>query len=788
MKEKLINYFKAAVIVCAAIFVYRPALMGNWIWDDTYEILENAEIKGPISSLFSIWIKPSSVDYFPLKASVQWLEWHAWGPNPLGYHLVSLVLHIVSALLIWRCLSKLGLSLAWWGGLLFLIHPIAVESVAWISELKNTLSLPFLLLAWDAVLEDNLDNKWSLNLKSFKIRALFWFILAMLSKSSVVMFPVTYLLYCWWKTNRISWKSFKDSIPFFSVSIVLGLVTLWFQQNRVIVGSDLGNADAITRLIASSLSILFYIKKILFPTDLIPVYVRWSITPISLEMITLWIVFIGIIIFLYKKKSLYSRSILFGLGFFGLNIVPVLGIIPMYFMRFSWVSDHFAYISFIGFIALLVAGLSNFYDNHQSSLSFRMVILSVLFSVSALFLYLTYNQSRLFSGGEAFWNRVCINDPKSWAAHYNLANALQFEPGRQKEAINQYNIALQLTPDAGQGKPGSAWHANLYARVHTNLGGLLSPFPENRKIVIEHYQRAVELDPTSSETHFNLGVMYQSDPLRKTDAITQYKETIRIEPRWVEAYYNLGNLYAELNGYEKEAIACYRKAIAIRPDYLEAHYNLGSILARTGQDLEESAKQYETVTKLNTKSIEAYLRAASVYQILNKLDAAIINYEGALKLDFRSFQAHYNLGLILAKIPERKLDAITHYEQALVLDPQSADTHYNLANLISQLPDRSEEAISHYEAAIKNKPDFLEANYNLAILLSKSTTKRNEAAQCYQNAINLNPDLYFIHYHYGLLLARDERTRNEAAKEFNKSISLNPNFEPAYKALEELKK
>ena len=787
MKAKLVNFLKVVSVLGAGIFVYSPALFGHWIWDDTAEILDNEEIKGPLSSIFSIWFHPSSSDYFPFKATVQWFEWHSWGPNPLGYHLVSVALHVLSAVLLWRCLTKLGCTFAWWGGLLFAVHPLAVESVAWISELKNTLSLPLLLFAWNTILDENLEsgnNSWS---SPSKLKALGWFSLAMLSKSSVVMFPVTYLLYIWWKTNRITWNDIKSSSPFFSVSAVLGAVTIWFQQNRVIVGSDLVNADAFTRIIASSLSILFYLKKALLPINLIPVYLRWSIIPVSLEMILIWFLIIGSILFLYLKRNTYGRNILFGLGFFGINLVPVLGVVPMYFMRFSWVSDHFTYISLIGIIALFVAGLGKLSDIYTSSSTVKLAITCGLFMLAGVLSYMSYDQAGLYSGGEAFWGRVCKNDPNSWAAHYNLAAALQFEPGKQGDAIKQYQLALNLTPDAGQGKPGSAWHANLYARVHTNLGGLLVHYPEYKDQALVHYQKAVQLDPLSSETHFNLGVVYQDDPLHKLDAITEYQETIRIEPKWVEAYYNLGNLLVELNGHESEAIDAYRKAIALRPNYVEAHYNLGSLLARTGIDLNEAGRQYEIVIKLNPKSADAYLRAGSVFQTLGKNEEAIRSYEGAIKLNYSSFIAHFNLGLLLSKDSARKLDAITHYQESLVINSQSADAHYNMANLLSDVVGREDEAIDHYESALLIKPNFVEAEYNLAILISRNERRRAEVLQRYQNALRLRPDLYFMHYHYALLLARDPDRKNEAILEFETTLKLNPEFTPARDALKQLR-
>ena len=784
MMAKASNYFKVFIYLAIGLFIYSPALFGTWIWDDTAEILENAEIKGTLGSLVSIWFNPSAVDYYPLKTTVQWIEWHVWGPHVLGYHLVSIFLHILSALLVWKCLQKLGLKLAWWGGLFFLIHPLAVESVAWISELKNTLSLPLLLLAWNSLLDNDPVRDGSFWITPKLRTSLIWFTLAMLAKASVIMFPFTYLVYVWWKMGRITWVNIKTTIPFFAVALILGLVTIYFQQSRVIVGSDLDNADVVTRIIASSLSILFYFNKIILPQGLEPVYTRWSIVPIRLEMIFLWIIFIGLILFLYKKKSRCNRSVLFGIGFFGLNLAPVLGIIPMYFMRFSWVSDHLVYISLIGIGALITAAFDEALVKYAR---YKRAINGVLILIALIGIYLSFNQDELYKGGETFWKRVCLNDPKSWAAHYNLAVALQFEPGRQEDALKEYKLALNLTPDAGQGKPGSAWHANLYARVHTNMGGILRSFPGTTQEVMEHYRKAVALDPKSADTHFNLAVLYQDDVTHKLDAIYEYEQALRYDPNWVEVYYNLGNLYSELGDRDDEAERAYRSAIRLNPNFIQAHYNLGSLFARSGHNLEQAVHEYEQVTRLNPQSFDAYLRAASVYQTLGNSEQAIRNYESSLRINYASFQAHFNLGLLLAKTQNRQLDAITHYQQALTIEPLNADTHYNLANLLSSIPSKSSEAVEHYKAAMQSKPDFPEALYNLAILLSKDETKLSEAITYLQSAIELKPDVYFMHYRLGLLYARNPASRSEAIREFQIALKLNPSYGPAKEALSGLR-
>jgi len=210
----------ALLIVAAGLWVFWPALHGAWLWDDDLLITNNPLIHDP-AGLGKIWFAPTTslIDYLPITVSVEWLEWHLWGMNTFGYHLTSIVLHLTSALLVWRLLTKLGLRLAWLGGLLFAIHPVMVESVAWIAELKNTLSLPPFLLAMCAWIDYDEQGKWT-----EYVLALGLFLVAMLCKATMVMFPVVILLYAWWKRGRVGVRDLAGNAPFFALSVVLGAI------------------------------------------------------------------------------------------------------------------------------------------------------------------------------------------------------------------------------------------------------------------------------------------------------------------------------------------------------------------------------------------------------------------------------------------------------------------------------------------------------------------------------------------------------------------------------------
>lgn len=265
------GFLPAALIVLAVGWVFFPALHGGWFWDDYFEITHNAELRG---SLWKIWLAPVSPDYFPLKATVQWVQWRLWGDHVIGYHLTSVGLHLLSAFLLWRLFRRLGLPLAWVGGLLFAVHPLTIESVAWIAELKNTLSLPLVLLAMSAYLDYD-ERKRGPDYG----RSLLLFAAAMLCKSSVVMFPVVILLHAWWKRGRFTREAFRASAAFFAVSLVLGLVTVWFQHHRAIGSVEIQTGGFFSRLAAAGLSVVFYLSKCFWPVGLLPNYPRWSVDP-----------------------------------------------------------------------------------------------------------------------------------------------------------------------------------------------------------------------------------------------------------------------------------------------------------------------------------------------------------------------------------------------------------------------------------------------------------------------------------------------------------------------------
>jgi hypothetical protein len=342
---------KATILVAVGLWIFSPVFNGDWIWDDTTLVAENDSLRS-LTGLGKIWFAAPATDYWPMTWTLLWVEWHLWGAHTLGYHLCSVALHLTSAFLIWRLFSKLGLRWGWLGGLVFVVHPLAVESVAWISEIKNTLSLPFFLLSLNAYIDADQGRGG----KGYG-RALLFYLIAMLCKSSVVMLPVDLLLYHWWRHGRITWFDCRRMLPYIAIALALGSVTLYFQATHYTESDVVRDRGIITRLIGAGAAIFFYIGKFILPVDLVPIYPRWNLNPPSLSRLLTLPLLALTLAALWTKRKTWGRHALFGVGFFLINLLPVIGLCRMTWMNVSWVADHLVYIPMIGLIGCAVAGL-----------------------------------------------------------------------------------------------------------------------------------------------------------------------------------------------------------------------------------------------------------------------------------------------------------------------------------------------------------------------------------------------------------------------------------------------
>jgi Flp pilus assembly protein TadD len=581
--------FLALAMILAAGWIYGPALHGGWIWDDKTEIPKIAALAGP--GLFGkIWVAPDTGDYYPVKVTVEWLQWRLWGNDTFGYHLTNLVLHCGSALLLWWLLRKLGLRCARFAGLLFIVHPLAVESVAWIDELKNTLSLPFLLLAMIAYLEwEEKGRKLEYGL------SLLCFLLAMLSKSSVVMFPVVLLLYAWWKRGALRRADLRATAPFFAISLLLGLVAIHFQQQYGLAGDGviaLGGWP--TRIARAGLIAVFYLAKGVWPFGLMPIYPRWPVEAAALVSWLPWLVLAAAAAGCWAQRKTWGRHVLFGLGCFFLNLAPVLGFIPISHFRFTWTMDHLAYLPLVGLVSLAAGGLGALEARWaRSAPTLRWLAMGAAAAVCALLAGASRGYAARFRSAEDLWTYAVERNPSAWVAHQNLGEAL-FERGAVPAAIAEYQEAERLAPDS------------VYA--HLNLGiawAVMGRWPA----ALAEDREALRLKPGWAGTNKIL-----ADTLcragRPAEAIPYYERALRITPAFPAAENGLGSALFRTN-HVAEAQAHFATALLLNPNYAEAHNNLGVILAGTGHRAEAEAN-FEAALRINPNYPDARANLAAL--------------------------------------------------------------------------------------------------------------------------------------------------------------------------------
>ena len=631
-----------ALLLLATSLAYLPAWNGLPLWDDAAHMTKPALRSA--AGLASIWTRLGATQqYYPLMHSTFWLEYQLWGASTLGYHLVSILLHFASALLVVKILRRLDIPGAWLAGGIFALHPVMVESVAWISELKNTLSGVFFLAAALAYLK--FDNKRA---TKFYAVALVLFVLGLLCKSVIVTLPPALLVVLWWMRGRLSWK--RDGVPllpFFIIGLVSGLFTAWVERTFIGAAGSAFHVGLTERCLIAGRAVWFYLFKLLWPANLIFIYPRWHVdASVAWQYLFPAAFLVAALLFWRLRKR--SRAPMAVLLYFPITLFPALGFFNVYPFRYSFVADHFQYLACLGPIAAAAAGIVKVAGYMKDRL--RRPLQPILSGVvlSALFI-LSWSQSRMYSDAETLYRTTIARNSDCWMAHTHLG-LLLMNKGRHDEAMAHLLRALALTPD----------QADAHADAHANLGLLLMDTGRYDEAKA-HLLKALELDPNHADAHNNLGIVLVRQG-QTEEAIGHYQKALELHPDHAEIHYNLGDLLAKM-GQPDQAMAHYQKALALLPDYADAHNNLGRLLAQ-----------------------------------MDRPGEAIAHFRKALEHDPNQANAQNNLGVMLARIGQTD-EAIVHYRKALEIDPVESD---HLDNLVSALLKKGQldEAISTLQHAL----------------------------------------------------------------------------------------
>lgn len=620
--------------LCLLLFVvtllaYLPAWSGKPIWDDKEHFTNPALYS--LDGFCRIWTQLGATrQYYPLVHSAFWIEYKLWGYLPVGYHLTNILLHAFSALLLLKILRQLALPGAMFAAAIFALHPVEVESVAWISELKNTLSGFFYLGA--ALTYLHFDQKRN---QSLYCLALALFLLGLMSKTVIATLPAALLVVFWWKRGEYSWKrDVIPLIPFFGLGLTLGLLSAWVERKFIGAEGSEFTFTFVERLLIAGRAFWFYLGKFLWPVNLIFCYPRWIVSQ------TLWWQYLypaAALLLLASLWFLKRRGLLAGLLFFLVTLFPALGFLNVYPFRFSFVADHFQYLASIGPISLVVVGIAKTLAPFEKKRPYLMpVVSSVLLIV--LFI-LTWRQCGMYIDNVTLWRATVAKNPDSWMPHDNLGVAL-LQNGKLEEAISEHYKALILNPNS--------------AETYNNLANALL---QNNQIerAIASYEKSIGINPSNQSTHYNLGNLLLYHTTQFDSAILHLEQCLKIEktlgawPENIYAHYDLGVAFYKVGHFE-QSVSHYQKALEIQPVFIEASTNLSWILAtspittvRNGTKALELAIQSDRLANGGDPKILRNLAAA--YAELGRFSEAIKAAKHAYSISI--MQADANLAELL---------------------------------------------------------------------------------------------------------------------------------------------
>ncbi len=572
-------WWTAAPIFGLALACYWPALHGGFVWDDDAHVTR-PELRS-VAGLWRIWSDVYSTrQYYPLLHSAFWIEHRLWGDATLGYHLANVVLHATAACLLVLILRRLKVPGACVAGLFFAVHPVCVESVAWISEQKNTLSLVFYLLAGLAYLRFDGDRDRPAARRAYLLATLL-FIMALLTKSVTATLPAALLVIFWWQRGRLEWRrDVRPLVNWFIFAIASGLFTSFVESKLVGAEGTEFDLTLVQRCLLAGRIIWFYLGKLLWPAHLIFMYPHWDAKSAAAGwtgyLVAAVLVTVGL--WLLRRRS---RGPLAAWLFFVGSLFPTLGFLNVYPFIFSYVADHFQYLASIGVITAVSAGAAGLLD--RASLPVRAAGWGLVAALVASLCVLSRAQCAIYEDGPTLYRKTIERNPGSWLARNNLGVWYR-DHGEPGEAMAQYAEALRLKSD--------------YAPAQNNMGIALATIPGRLNEAIAHYREALRLQPDYAEAHNNLGIAWFNTPGRLSDAIAQFDEALSSKPDFAEAHNNLGNALARLPDRLDDAVTQYKEALRLMPNSAEIRFNIALVLLRIPGRENEAAVELEAVLRI----------------------------------------------------------------------------------------------------------------------------------------------------------------------------------------------
>jgi Flp pilus assembly protein TadD len=612
----------ALVIFALVLVAYRPILPGNFLMDDWRMVkADNPLVNGDFGPC-SIWFQKE----WPLSWFVFWAQWLAWGPHPGCYHAVNMLLHAVSAVLLWRLLARLKIPGAWVAAAIFAVHPVCVNSVARIAEMKNTLSLPFFLLSFWLFLPNltsppnpNLNPNLNPTPERCALPALRYglslaaFVLALLSKTSTIMLPVVLLACVAWQRGRITRRDLLRTGPFFLLALAFGLMSAWFQKHQQLVGMTLQPESFLERLALAGRVFWFYLGKALLPLNLNLVYPWWKVDATAPASYIPDLLFCAAVLVCWRFRRGWGRHVLFGLGIFAITLFPVLGFFDSQFLTRWRVSDHLQYLPLIAPVTLAVAGMAFLLP----AAAFRGVAAVLV----GLLSFLTFQRAQVFASEETLFRDTLAKNPAAWGIHNDLGVILAARKN-YSEAMEHFVASLQSNPD--------------YSEAQSNLGQALA-VQGKLNDAEPHYLAAIKLKPDDPETHRRFAVLLiQQGRTREAlhhqrMALTfSLKPDIKMRMDYVALLHQTGDL--------RGAVAQLRQVLLLKPDSVEALNNLAWMLATASDDTlrdgAEAVRYAERAARLPpVKEMCVPGTLAAAYAEAGRFPEAIATAEKAVEME-----------------------------------------------------------------------------------------------------------------------------------------------------------
>lgn len=595
-----------ALIAVVTLTAYFPALSGDFLWDDAGHVTSPALQSW--SGLGRIWFEVGATQqYYPLLHSAFWLEHRLWGDAALGYHLINVLWHVTAATLLVALLRRLAVHGAVLAGMLFALHPVCVESVAWISEQKNTLSTVFYLaaaLAWLRFEEERRPARYLI--------ATLWFLAALLTKTVTATLPAALLVVTWWRHGRLSWREdVQPLLLWFALGVAAGLGTAWLETTQIGAGGDAFALGALERGLLAGRVAWFYLGKLIWPAELTFFYPRWAIDAASAWQ---WLYPVATLATLAAAGwwSRRDRAPLAAVLLFGGTLFPVLGFVNVYPFVFSYVADHFQYLASLGLIALAAAAATRVFALRSWPRWSGAVTAATVLVILG---WLTWRQSGMYRDVFVLYETTLARNSASWVAHLNLGTALD-EAGETEKSLPHLRRALEL-------KPGFPETLNSLGNVLNRLG-------------------------------------------RAPEALPLLEQAVRVRPRFAAAHNTLGVTLMALARAD-EGIASFRRALAIEPALTQARVNLGWALANQGR-VAEAAEQFEQARRQQPESADVEFKWALAFALNGRLGDAMPHFERALALQPDNPDMRHALGRALLAAG-RRTEATVQFKEALLLDP-----------------------------------------------------------------------------------------------------------------------